>query len=51
MKFWSQISKTDIRYVYDVYQNQINLQEDLDFEDFEYSQKNDYNMMCTRKKM
>lgn len=31
VKFWPQISKTDIRDVYDVYQNQTNLQEDSDF--------------------
>lgn len=30
--------------IYDVYQNQNNLQED-----FEYSQENDNNMKCTRK--
>lgn len=49
VKFWPQISKTDIKDVYDVYQNQSNLQEDSDFEDFEYSRENDNNM-CTRKK-
>jgi len=49
VKFWPQISKTDIRDVYDVHQNQSNLLEDSDLEDFEYSQENNDNM-CSRKK-